>query len=129
MRRIHAGFTLIEVLIALVIIAIALTAVLTATMDNTSKLGYLEEKTVAHWVAMNVMTQVQLASVNRAPLAESNSGESTMLTQKMYWQYQIKPTDNDNVAQVIVNVATKEKSESIVSLTGYILSGNHYVAQ
>jgi general secretion pathway protein I len=47
------GFTLIEILVALSIIAIALGALIKASGSHTQSAGYLKQKTLAHYVAMN----------------------------------------------------------------------------
>ena len=47
------GFTLVEVLVALSVIAIALAAVLKGASEGASSARYLRDKTLAHWVAMN----------------------------------------------------------------------------
>lgn len=48
-----SGFTLIEVLVALTIIAIALGSLVKSSGDHTRSVGFLKQKTLAHYVAMN----------------------------------------------------------------------------
>ena len=57
--RPQRGFTLLEVLIAMAVISIALTAIIKAGSDTTANTAYLKEKTYAHWVAMNRMAELQ----------------------------------------------------------------------
>ena len=47
------GFTLIEILVALSIIAIALGSLIKASGSHTQSASYLKQKTLAHYVAMN----------------------------------------------------------------------------
>ena len=47
------GFTLIEVLVALVIVAIGMAAVLGALSSSANTLSFLRDKTFAQWVALN----------------------------------------------------------------------------
>ncbi|MDQ1363726.1 MAG: ral secretion pathway protein, partial [Pseudomonadota bacterium] len=47
------GFTLVEILVALTIIAIAMAALIKASGDYTASTSYLKQKTLAHYVAMN----------------------------------------------------------------------------
>ncbi len=54
------GFTLLEVLIALAVLAIALAAVLKTTQQQIENIGYLRDQTIAHWVASNVLHEIQL---------------------------------------------------------------------
>jgi general secretion pathway protein I len=53
------GFTLLEVMIALAIIAITLGALISTSGSQASSAGYLKQKTLAHWVALNEITRLQ----------------------------------------------------------------------
>ena len=52
-----AGFTLIEVLVALAIISVALLAALRAAGQGTANLGELRARLLAGWVAENLMAE------------------------------------------------------------------------
>lgn len=54
------GFTLIEILVALTIIAIAMAALVKASGDYTASATYLKQKTLAHYVAMNELNKLQI---------------------------------------------------------------------
>jgi general secretion pathway protein I len=54
------GFTLVEVLVALVIVAFGVGAVLTALSASAANVGALREKTIAQWVALNRIEDVRL---------------------------------------------------------------------
>ncbi|BCD99106.1 type II secretion system minor pseudopilin GspI [Marinagarivorans cellulosilyticus] len=60
-RIVSAGFTLIEVMVALMIIGLALPALMArmSTMANT--VGYSRDLTIAHWVAENKVQEMYLA--------------------------------------------------------------------
>ena len=53
------GFTLIEVLIALAVLAIALSAVIKGVSANANNAAHLRDRMLAHWVAMNKVTELQ----------------------------------------------------------------------
>jgi general secretion pathway protein I len=55
------GFTLIEILVAMTIIAIAMAALIKASGDYTTSAAYLKQKTLAHYVAMNELNKLQIA--------------------------------------------------------------------
>ena len=57
------GFTLLEVLVALTIISLSLGALISTSGSHASSAGYLKQKTIAHWVAMNEITQLQVEKV------------------------------------------------------------------
>src|SRR5579863_7087994 len=60
MRDSARGFTLIEVLVALVIVAFGIGAVLTALSGSAANIGALREKTLAQWLALNRISDVRL---------------------------------------------------------------------
>ena len=57
-RRRTAGFTLIEVMVALVIVALGMMAVNTQLNRYTVAASYVEEKTLASWIATNKLTEL-----------------------------------------------------------------------
>jgi general secretion pathway protein I len=59
------GFTLIEVMVALFVIALSVGALLTTLVSSADTVGYLREKTFAQWVALNRVSEVRLG--NSAP--------------------------------------------------------------
>jgi general secretion pathway protein I len=56
------GFTLLEVLVALVIVAFGMGAVLSALSSSADNISSLREKTVAQWVAMNQIADARLST-------------------------------------------------------------------
>ena len=53
------GFTLIEILVALSIIAIALGALIKTSGNHSNSAGFIKQKTLAHYVAMNELALLQ----------------------------------------------------------------------
>ena len=56
------GFTLIEVLVALAIFAVAGAALSTAIQGNVRNANYLKDKTLANWIANNKMVELHQAN-------------------------------------------------------------------
>jgi|GEM_PF-5538562 len=54
-KALAKGFTLIEVLIALMIVSVALPALMLRVQSVSDNTAYMEEKTFAYWVAQNKM--------------------------------------------------------------------------
>lgn len=63
-RRADAGFTLVEVLVALMVVALGLAALMTAVSAAARASGSLRDKTLAQWIALNRIAEVRLM-VNR----------------------------------------------------------------
>jgi type II secretion system protein I len=72
----NAGFTLIEVLVALVVVGLGMLAVIQTVSQTASNTSYIRDKTIAHWIAMNQLTQVRLQP--SAPPIDKSSDELEM---------------------------------------------------
>ena len=53
------GFTLIEVMVALAIFAVAMASLSGALQNSATNATYIQEKTVAHWIASNALVDLQ----------------------------------------------------------------------
>ncbi|RUR08279.1 GspI family T2SS minor pseudopilin variant LspI [Legionella sp. km772] len=102
----NKGFTLIEVLLALAIIAIALTAILKATAQNIENTQRIKEKTISHWVAMQGVSMIQLKLVQVSTTQESTQ-VTTMLNQKWYWRVKVAETPIKKMQQLTISVSQK----------------------
>lgn len=102
-----SGFTLIEVLLALAIIAIALTALLKATAQNIENTHRIKEKTISHWIAMQgvAMIQLKLIHVNQSQEATQST---TMLGEQWYWRAKISSTPIKKMQQITISVSPKQ---------------------
>ena len=76
------GFTLLEVLIALAILAIVMVSAIKVTADNIKNLWYLENKTLAAVIASNHAVLVRLAKEK----PEAQDGWDEMAGRRWYWQ-------------------------------------------
>ena len=63
MRRRHRGFTLVEVMVALAIIALSLTAIAAKMSRMIDTSNSMRERTYASWIAQNKITELRLANV------------------------------------------------------------------
>jgi len=76
------GFTLLEVLIALAILAIVMVSAIKITADNIKILWYLENKTIAAIIASNHAVQLRLNKEK----PETQDGWEQMAGRRWYWQ-------------------------------------------
>lgn len=119
------GLTLIEVLIALSIVGIALTAVIKATSQNIRSTTYLQSKTIAMWVGQQVLSEVQLGLLNLPNSPDSLKQDTEMFNQNWYWQAEQEDTPNKKIKKIAVHVFTKDPDEddqtkAIISLESYL---------
>jgi len=69
----QAGFTLLEVLIALLILGLTLTAGLKVITENTRHFTMVRDKTLAHWSAANALAEVRDATYEDSGRIAANS--------------------------------------------------------
>jgi general secretion pathway protein I len=81
------GFTLIEVLIALTIVALSAGALLGAVTSSASNVIYLKEKTLAEWVALNRLTEIRIAV--DMPGEGRRKGNTTMAGMRWEWEEEV----------------------------------------
>jgi len=117
MCNFRLGFTLIEVLIALVVLSIALTAIIMAISTNSRSMFYLTNKTAADWVALNAITEIQLGLIKLNP-GQSLHGQANMLNSSLNWEASLKPTIHPFVSQIDVMVS--RQGATLIHMIGYI---------
>ncbi len=66
------GFTLVEVMVALAVVAVALPALLFSLHQQIDGTAYLRDKSIAHIVAVNKLTEIRLLSRARGQLLKGN---------------------------------------------------------
>jgi general secretion pathway protein I len=84
------GFTLIEVLVALAIVAIGMAAVLGALSSSGGTIIYLHDKTLAEWVALNHIAEQRLQP--KLPQTGNTDGDVDFAGQKWHWRQETVAT-------------------------------------
>ncbi len=119
MKR-SSGFTLLEMLVAVAVLAIAMGAILSGMARYADNAGRLREKTVALWVAHNRLTElsVQLAW----PDIGKSDGEVEMAGAKWKWEVEIKATPDARLrrADISVRPAKARNKDAAASLSAFL---------
>ena len=106
------GFTLVEVMVALAVVAIALPAVLMALYQQTDKTASLRDKFIAHMVAANKLQEMRLVTASTRNLtAGKDSGIAQMADRDWYWWIETKTTEADLFYRVEIKVAQEEDQQ------------------
>lgn len=116
----QTGFTLLEVVIAMAIVAIALVSLVESTGNNVKNTAYLRDKVMAHWVAQNVLNELLLK--NSFPNTGSTKGKSEMAGQQWQWQQEVKATPDKAFRAIDIKVFLGDSENSLSSLTTYVSS-------
>ena len=116
----RAGFTLVEVLVALAIIAIALMAALRAAGQGTSNVGELRSRLLAGWVAENLLAEHR-ARRDWLPLGiQRGTGRQGGLD--FSWREEVISTPTPSFRRVDVRVfATAEEAHALAHLAGFVV--------
>jgi general secretion pathway protein I len=101
-RRGARGFTLIEVLVALAIVAIGMAAVMGALTSSANTISYLRDKTFAQWVALNQIANLRLSG-QQPPTGNSN-GDTDFAGRSWHWRQEVVATQVPGVERIDVSV-------------------------
>ncbi len=103
------GFTLLEVMVALAVIALGMAAVIKTVTTTTSNTIHLRDKTFAYWVAQNQLAEIELTA--GSPKTGFTDGEEELAGMTWYWTRKIEGTTDPDTNRVELTVRKgKDKS-------------------
>jgi general secretion pathway protein I len=113
------GFTLIEVLVALAIVAVALSAGMRALAQGADGASSLKARTLALWVAENRLARAQLDL--SAQGATAASGDETQAGMALAWRQTIGTTPNPAFRRIEIVVTEPGRPDyALARLVGYL---------
>ena len=119
-QRINAsGFPLLEVMVALLIVSLGMMAVIEAVSQAASNTAYLRDKTIAHWVAMNRITELRLQK--QAPSVGESTGEIEMANQRWRWHSNVTQTAVQSIMRIDVDAGLADAGDGnyMTSVSGF----------
>ena len=115
------GFTLVEVMVALLIVAIGLSALMITVSSTARTSGFLRDKTVAQWIALNRLTEVRL-NLNKFA-ANTDTGEVNFANRTWHYDTRYFDTSVATMKRIVVRVYagdTKTKGNPVAESTGFL---------
>ncbi|MEO8487092.1 MAG: type II secretion system minor pseudopilin GspI [Betaproteobacteria bacterium] len=123
MRARAAGFTLVEILVALAIVAVALTAGMRALARSADGAGTLKARTLALWVAQNRLAEAELA--RDLPPSGRRTGDAAQAGIAFVWRENVGETPNPAFHRIDIEVAEGSSPDYVLArLTGYVAGAN-----
>ncbi|GMR08947.1 MAG: GspI family T2SS minor pseudopilin variant ExeI [Gammaproteobacteria bacterium] len=114
----NRGFTLLEVLIALGIVAVAFSAIAGLFGEIANTQAELKQKTFAQWVAINKTNEIY---INRKLLDSGNAeGTEKMAGHPWYWKMKTSKTADKDIRRVELQVyVSRDSAMPAAVITSY----------
>lgn len=117
------GFTLLEVMVALVVFSLSSLAVMQVTGVTLRGQKLLEEKMVAGWVADNQIALLFLVSPTEREL--NRQGELEMAGRIWYWRSKVCPTEGGLLQYGEIDISTRgDFSDILLSRRTWFIADN-----
>mgnify|MGYP001231158045 CR=1 FL=1 len=112
------GMTLLEVMLALVIMATSGLAVMQSASETLNNQAYLEQKTLALWVASNRLVELKLQE--QWPSASWKYDSDKLAGNTWYLRYKTVSTGDSNFKALDIEVSTKKEGRPLAYIRTYI---------
>ncbi|SHF96972.1 general secretion pathway protein I [Loktanella atrilutea] len=117
-RNPEAGFTLIEALVAMAVLALGAVSLLTATEGHAARITAVTDRTLARWAADQALTAARLGLPEEATLPIMGRDFPVKVSRR--------PTDDPNLTAITVDVVAPpgdSASGTLYRVTGYTVTG------
>jgi general secretion pathway protein I len=115
------GFTLVEVLVALVVVVMGMAALMIAVSSTARTSGILRDKTIAQWIALNRLAEIRL---NLTKFGQNNdTGELDFGNRKWHYDTRYFDTNINSMKRVVVRVYpgdAKTKGNALIETVGFV---------
>ncbi|MBF0192363.1 MAG: type II secretion system minor pseudopilin GspI [Magnetococcales bacterium] len=119
--RSEGGFSLLETVAALAVLALALSASLRAVSEYARNAAYLRDRTLAHWVAMNQATERRVRL--EWPEPGIIRGTETMADREWHWNVSVSNTTEPQMRRLEIQVRadSADTSQPLARLEAYLV--------
>lgn len=114
------GFTLIEVVVALAIVALGMLALFGAVSDAANNVAWLRDRTLASWIAADRVAELRLSG--EYPSVDESGGDVEMAGRHWHWTAKVSDTAVAGLRRVDVSVrrADDPAESSVAQATGFL---------
>lgn len=112
MRNSEAGFSLLEVLVALAVLSVGAVSLLTATQTYVARVSEIENRTVARWVANDRLAALRIG-VEQPDIVDR-------MSQRWGVSVERSGTDDADLARVDIAVGLVADDRALYRLTGFV---------
>lgn len=116
--RSSRGFTLLEVMVALAIVALSLTAVTASMSQMINSAQTMRDRTYASWIALNRIAEMRLAAAT--PDVGASNGEVQYANTDWTWRAVVSETGVDDLYRIDVSVSLAGSDGIIRTVTGFV---------
>lgn len=114
----HRGMTLLEVMLALVILASAGLAVMQSASQALNNQSYLQQKTFAMWIASNRLAELKLEK--QWPTSSWRNEEVEFAGTTWYWRHKGVATSDANFTALDIEVSDKKNGQALGFIRTYL---------
>lgn len=114
-----SGFTLLEVMVALVIVSLGMMAVNTQLNRYVATATYIEEKTLASWIGTNVVTELSIQQT--WPEIGDSEREVEFGGRRWHVRIEVSETEVDNLRRVDVEIGPADAPDNVLHTVSGLL--------
>ena len=117
-RKKQTGFLLVEILVALVILAIPLAAITRAVSQAIDTTAALRDRSIAMWVAQDRLTMHRIE--RDWPSLKTTTGTSEMADRSWRWQEKVISTPIVQLRRVEIEIRDENGPDVLAKLVGFL---------
>ncbi len=103
------GFTLGEILVALVIVVLGMSALMGSLSSSARSVIYMQDKTLAEWVGLNQVALMRLKlQQGQLPPQENTEGDIDFANRSWHWRQEVLPLAMQGLERIDVKVRPKD---------------------
>jgi len=118
-----SGFTLVEVMVALAVVAVALPALMFALHQQIDGTAYLRDKSLARMVASNKLTELRIVAKARQQLLKGKDSGVTELAGRQ-WSWRVNKTETPLPklyrVEIAVSAENGQEGSSLYTLIAFM---------